>query len=84
MLPPGTRVLLQAPARALALRTLDDARLLRERQAQQQIDLIIASTDSSILAQARSYGFPVEDLRVQRRGGGPGPARAWRKACSAG
>ncbi len=70
--PPGTRVLLQVPPRALALRTLDDARLLRERQSQQQIDLLIASTDASILAQARSYGFPVEDLRVQRRGGGPG------------
>ena len=72
--PPGTRVLLQVPPRALALRTLDDARLLRERQAQQQLDLIIASTDAAILAQARGYGFPVEDLRVLRRGGAGGAA----------
>src|SRR5579859_1368461 len=88
-LPAGTKLRLQVPLGAVALRTSEDANKLRDVQLQRQLALTVASPDHALIVRSRIYGFGVEELRppappppapgspearAQRRGTGPLPA----------
>jgi len=62
-LPAGTKLRLQVPLGAVALRTSEDANKLRDVQLQRQLALTVASPDHALIVRSRIYGFGVEELR---------------------